>query len=333
MIREEIIRTIPLEAGGVLENAHIVFHTSGKKAGKVIWIYHAMTSTSNPEDWWPGIVGPGKIIDTDKNFVICVNMLGSPFGSESPRCVNPKTGKPWMLDFPRITMRDSVKAMSEVRKHLGINRIDVAIGVSNGGYHALEWAVSEPTLFDKVLLVATAPRITPFIGASIEAQRMALEVDPTFREAKDLDGGLEGLKCARAQGIVTYRSFKGFVIRLSEEDDDTLYAQKAASYERYQGEKIARSAFDAYCYYAQSCALDSHNVGRGRGGVKKALEQIVADTVVVNVDTDLLFPPEEGREWSSYIPKAHYTVIKSDFGHDGILLEIEQLKHIVNSVL
>lgn len=333
MIREEIIRTIPLEAGGVLENAHIVFHTSGKKTGRVIWICHAMTATSNPEDWWPEIVGPGKTIDTDRNLVVCVNMLGSPFGSESPRSVNPQTGKPWMLDFPKITIRDSVMAMSEVCRHLEISKIDVIIGVSNGGYHALEWAVSAPSLFEKVLLVATAPRISPFIGASIEAQRMALEADPTFREAKDLDGGLNGLKCARAQGLITYRCFKGFAIKLSEEDPDTLFAEKAASYERYQGEKMALGSFDAYCYYTQSCALDSHNVGRGRGGVSKALGLIPASVVVVNINSDLLFPPEEGKEWAARIPHSRYVEITSDFGHDGILLEVEQLKRVVSSVL
>ena len=333
MIREEIIRTILLEAGGVLEQAHIVFHTSGNRTGKVVWIFHAMTATSNPEDWWPEIIGPGKTIDTDACFVVCVNMLGSPFGSESPRSVRPGTGRPWMLDYPRITVRDSVKAMSEVRKYLGIKKIDIAIGVSNGGYHALEWSVSEPELFGKVLFIATAPRISPFIGASLEAQRMALEADPTFRQAADLDGGREGLKCARAQGLITYRSFKGFALKLSEEDDDTLFAEKAASYERYQGEKMARGGFDAYCYYAQCCALDSHNVGRGRGGVKEALRRILADSVVVNIDTDLLFPPEEGKEWASYIPRVQYVEIKSDFGHDGILLETEQLIEIIRSVL
>ena len=104
MIRHEIIRDIPLEAGGVLKAAHIVFHTSACQSGKVIWICHALTANSDPEDWWPEMVGPGKTIDTEKSRVICVNMLGSAYGSESPARINPATGEPWLLDFPRVTL-------------------------------------------------------------------------------------------------------------------------------------------------------------------------------------------------------------------------------------
>ena len=147
MTRYEIITDIDLEAGGTLKNAHVVFHTSEHRQGKVIWICHALTANSNPEDWWPEMVGPGKPIDTDKNFVVCVNKLGSPYGSESPASTNPATGKPWLLDFPRITVRDLITAMIAVRKHLGINEIDLLIGSSTGGFQALEWAITEPDLF------------------------------------------------------------------------------------------------------------------------------------------------------------------------------------------
>ena len=102
MLKQEIRVNIPLEAGGVLKDAHLVFHTSEKRQGRVIWICHALTANSNPENWWPEMVGPGRTIDPDKDFVVCVNMLGSAYGSESPARENPATGKPWMLDFPRI---------------------------------------------------------------------------------------------------------------------------------------------------------------------------------------------------------------------------------------
>ena len=329
MLRQEISVNIPLEAGGVLENAHVVFHTSEQRHGRVIWICHALTANSNPQDWWPEMVGPGRTIDTEKDFVVCVNMLGSAYGSESPAQINPATGKPWMLDFPRITIRDSVSAFIAVRKHLGIEQIDLLIGASNGGFNAIEWAVTEPDRIKRALFLCTAPRISPFLGATVEAQRMALEADPTFREAKDLSGGAAGLKCARAQALISYRSFRGYGRTQAEEDPDTLFAGRVASYERYQGEKLVRRGFDAYCYYTQCNALDSHNAGRGRGGVQQALGRIQAPCTVVAVDTDQIFPPEEGKVWSAWIPDAEFIEISSDFGHDGFLLEIPKLSAII----
>ena len=153
-----------------------------------------------------------------------------------------------------------------------------------------------------------------------------LEADTTFREAKDLSGGANGLKCARAQALISYRSFKGFQRTQAEEDPDTLFAGRAASYERYQGEKLVRRGFG---YYTQCNALDSHNVGRGRGGVEKALGTIQAPCTVVAVDTDQIFPPQEGKVWSAWIPNAEYIEISSDFGHDGFLLETAKLSAII----
>ena len=329
MKKQEIIVDLPLEAGGVLKGAHLVFHTSEQRHGRVIWICHALTANSNPEDWWPEMVGPGRTIDPERDFVVCVNMLGSSYGSESPARENPATGKPWLLDFPRVTIRDSVSAFIAVRKHLGIEKIDLLIGASNGGFNAVEWAVTEPGRIERALFLCTAPRISPFMGATIEAQRMALEADPTFREAKDLSGGAAGLKCARAQALISYRCFKGYGRTQAEEDPDTLFAGRVASYERYQGEKLLRRGFDAYCYYTQCNAMDSHNVGRGRGGVQQALGRIQARCTVVAVDTDQIFPPAESREWSRWIPGAEYIEISSDFGHDGFLLEIAKLSAII----
>ena len=329
MIRQEIKARLNLECGGVLEHARIVFHTSGARNGRVVWICHALTANSDPEDWWPEMVGPGKTIDTEKDYVVCVNMLGSAYGSEGPARENPATGKPWMLDFPDITIRDTVQTFEHVRKHLGIPKIDLLIGASNGGFDAIEWAVMQPDLFTRCLFLCTAPRISPFLGATVEAQRMALEADPTFREARSLDGGREGLKCARAQALISYRCFKGYGLTQAEADPDTLFAGRVASYERYQGEKLVRRNFDAYSYYCLCNALDSHNVGRGRGGVQKALQGIKARVTVVAVDSDLIFPPAESREWASWIPGAQYVEITSNFGHDGFLLETAKLSALI----
>ena len=329
MIKHQLTIDLPLEGGGILQDARIVFHESEGRCGRTIWICHTLTANSNPEDWWPEMVGPGLCIDSSKDHVICVNMLGSAYGSEGPASTNPATGKPWLLDFPMVTIRDSVNAFIAVRKHLGIEKIDLLIGASNGGFNAIEWAVMEPERFGRCLFLCTAPRISPFLGATVEAQRMALEADPSFREARSLDGGREGLKCARAQALISYRCFQGYQLTQKEEDPDTLFAGRVASYERYQGEKLVRRGFDAYSYFTLCNALDSHNVGRGRGGVQAALRTIQAPCTVLSVDTDLIFPPHEGRQWASWIPDARFIEISSSFGHDGFLLEIAKLSALI----
>ena len=329
MNRHEITTDLPLENGGILRGARLVYHDSEALGGRTIWICHALTANSNPEDWWPEMVGPGKTIDTLKDRVVCVNMLGSAYGSEGPARTNPETGRPWLLDFPMVTIRDSVNAFIAVRKHLGINKIDLLIGASNGGFNAIEWAIMEPELFGRCLFLCTAPRISPFLGATSETQRMALEADPSFREARDIHGGAAGLKCARAQALISYRCFQGYQLTQCEQDPDTLFAGRAASYQRYQGEKLVRRSFDAYSYFTLCNAMDSHNVGRGRGGVKNALQRIQAHCAVVAVDTDLIFPPLEGRQWAAWIPDCRYIEITSLYGHDGFLLETAKLSAII----
>ncbi len=326
MIRHELTARLELEAGGILPAARIVYHTSseGWDGKPVVWICHALTANSDPEDWWPEMVGPGKGIDTDR--------LGSPYGSEGPARINPETGKPWLLDFPRVTVRDMIKATIEVRKSLGINRIFLLIGSSIGGFQALEWAITEPSIFEHCVFIATAPRISPYFTAMNEAQRMAIEADQSFRAAKDLSGGAAGLRCARAQGLISYRSYEGYRLTQWEEDPDTLFAGRAASYERYQGEKLVRRSFDAYSYYTLSYALDSHNVGRGRGGVAKALDTIKAHSIIITIDSDNLFPVEESRVWNKMVPGAEYIEISSRFGHDGFLLETERLTEILRKL-
>ena len=332
MIRHELIARLELEAGGVLPEAHIVYHTSQEAwdgRQPVIWICHALTANSDPEDWWPEMVGPGKAIDTERNFVACVNMLGSAYGSEGPARLNPATGRLWLLDFPKVTVRDMVASSILVRKELGINAVDLIVGSSIGGFQAIEWAITEPDLFRRCVFIATAPRISPYASATVEAQRMALEADPTFREARDLSGGAAGLKCARAQALISYRCFEGYGLTQAEEDPDTLFAGRAASYERYQGEKLVRRNFDAYSYYTICNALDSQNVGRGRGGEAAALSRINARTTVVAIDSDNLFPAVESRAWAPLIPGAEYIEISSRFGHDGFLLETARLTAIL----
>lgn len=327
-----------LENGGRIEDLTIVFHCSDRQYQgpaddrKVVWICHAFTANSDPQDWWPELVGPGKVIDPDKYFVACVNMLGSPYGTTSPASLKPGAGRPYYFDFPRITVRDIVNANILVRKYLGVDKIDLMIGGSIGGFQALEWMIMEPDVMKKALVSACGARVTPWVTAYNESQRMALEADPTFRECASLDGGKAGLSCARAIALISYRNYICYNETQSEADPDKMFADKVCSYQQYQGKKLI-DRFDAYSYYCLTYSLDSHNVGRGRGGVEEALGRIKADTVVVGINTDNLFPVSEQKYMATHIGGAMYVEINSKFGHDGFLIESGPLGNIIQQLL
>lgn len=324
------------EAGGRLDSIDLAYYTPDRDRrpeDKVVWVCHALTGNANPEDWWDRMVGPGKTVDTDSCFVVCVAMICSAYSDCNPRTVNPKTGKPYLLDFPETTIRDMVKANILVRKHLGIDRIDLILGPSIGGFVTVEWLVTEPDVFRKAVILATAERATPYLTAFNESQRMAILADPTFLEAGSIDGGRKGLECARSIALISYRTFAGYHASQQEEDEDTLFADRAASYQRYQGHKFVVRDFDAYSYWYLTRALDSMNVGRGRGGVEKALSRVKAECTVISITSDQLFPAEQLRRIAEMLPKATYNEIYSIYGHDGFLIENDALVKFIIPLL
>ena len=349
------------EAGGTLDQLEIIYHTSERpyqQGDRVVWLCHALTANSDPLDWWPEMVGEGCCVNPDSDYVVCVNIFGSAYGTTGPRSIKneelrikncsdePTQNSKFLshqgsndnskiqnyLDFPKFTVRDTARLFTLVREHLGIEHVDLLIGSSIGGFHALEWAIMEGERIRHAAFIATAPRVSPWLSAWMEVQRMALEADPTFRACESLDGGRKGLEAARAISLISYRSFDGYNLTQYETDDDCLFASRAASYERYQGEKLVKREFDAYSYYYLLHCVDSQNVGRHRGGVKAALAQIQAKSIVISITSDGLFPPCESSEWAKYIPDAKYYEIESRFGHDGFLLETEQITQIINSL-
>lgn len=339
MIRQEYIYdgVFDFEAGGSVEGLRVVYHCSERpwQTGderKVIWICHALTANSDAEEWWPELVGPGKLFDTERYFVICANMLGSPYGSSGPSSRNPETERPYFFDFPKITVRDIVRANDLVRSHLGIGHIDLMVGGSIGGFQSLEWSIMKPEVIRKAVYIACGARVTPWLTAFNESMRMALEADPTFRECVSLKGGEAGLRCARSIALISYRSYEGYNATQSEADEDCMFAVRAGSYQRYQGKKLS-DRFDAYSYWYLCGSVDSNNVGRGRGGVESALGSIRTDCTVIGIDSDRLFPVEEQKFIASCIPGAAYRQISSKFGHDGFLLENDQLTEIIEPLL
>lgn len=330
----EFKQPLKLESGAVLRKWQVAFHTFGKlneTLDNVIWVCHALTANSDVYDWWPGMVGPGCLMDTDKYFIICANIPGSCYGTTGPLSIDRETNKPWLDKFPLITVRDIVQVLNELRKFLGIRKIHLGIGGSLGGQQILEWAIGEPELFRFIAPVATNARASAWGIAFNEAQRMALLADETFAEGRP-GGGSKGIRAARAIALLSYRNRNTYQHTQTDPDDEKLENFKASSYQQYQGQKLDRR-FNAYSYLTVSKTLDSHNVGRNRGGLEKALALIKAKTIAVGISSDLLFPPEEQQLIAQYVPDAKYFEIDSFYGHDGFLIEVEALTNILKPII
>ncbi|MCK9305442.1 MAG: homoserine O-acetyltransferase [Bacteroidales bacterium] len=319
-----------LESGGRLDRMELCYHISKKrrKNEKVIWICHALTANSDPVEWWGDLAGKGKLFDPDKYTVVCVNALGSCYGSTGPTSISPE-GKEYLLSFPRVTVRDVVRSQNILREYLGIEKIDLVIGGSVGGFQALEWSLLFPESIENCALIACNARVSPWGTAFNEAQRMALMSDQTFREQKSAEGGKTALAAARAIGLISYRSYSGYAITQSEKDEEALFANRACTYQQYQGKKLC-NRFDAYSYYSMLWLTDSHNTGRGRGGVEKALGAVRAKTLIIGIEGDMLFPFPEQVEIHKHIKNSRLEKITSQFGHDGFLLEWKQISNILS---
>lgn len=312
-----------MENGTVLPGIEIAYHTYGtlnSDASNAVWVCHALTASSDVAGWWPGLVGPECTIGPENYFIVCANILGSCYGSTGPQSVNPGTGEPYFLDFPVPTIRDMVQAHTLLRVHLGISRIHLLMGGSMGGYQVLEWAISEPEKINKLFMIATSPAESAWGQAIHTAQRMAIEADSSWKD-KTPEAGANGLKAARGIGMLTYRNYEIMVRQQQEPDPEKTSGFKAESYMRYQGDKLVKR-FNAQCYWILTCAMDTHQIARGRGGkLEPVLATIPHQTLVMGVTSDILCPPAEQQFMAKHIPNATYKEIDSAYGHDGFLVE------------
>lgn len=322
--------TFSFESGETIPSLEIFHHHTDNLDTDlpVIWICHALTANSNPEEWWNQLVGEGKFFDTSKFRIICANVIGSCYGSTGPASED-ENGNSFLLRFPKVTVRDIVASLELLRKHLNISKIDLLIGGSIGGFQALEWSVSNPDLMKSVALIACNAQISPWGTAFNESQRMALYADDTFFKQESIDGGKKGLAAARAIALLSYRSYDGYNEGQNEEDANFMFANKSCTYQVYQGKKLV-DRFNAYSYYTLSKSVDSHNIGRNRGGNEKAMSKIKANTLVIGIDSDFLFPVNEQKYIAQNIAGAKYEEISSKYGHDGFLLESEQIASIIS---
>lgn len=315
-------QSLPLECGLSLPYLDITYTDTGGDL-PVVWVCHALTANSDPSEWWPGLVGEGKLFDPSQYRVICANILGSCYGTIGPTSIDPVSRQPFRDQFPLITIRDMVAAHKILQKHLGIQQIFLCIGGSMGGQQVVDWAISEPYNFQHICLLSCNAKHSPWGIAFNEAQRMAIEA------GKDDQGNINprGLEAARGLALLSYRHYITFDIK-QYESEDKIDDFRASSYQRYQGLKLSRR-FDAYSYITLSKAMDSHHVGRDRGGIPHALSMIKAKCLVIGINTDILFPLSEQKLLADYIPGATLDKIHSDYGHDGFLLEYDDIANVI----
>ena len=323
----QIHEPFQLENGKILPVLTIAYHTYGElnaKKDNVVWVCHALTANSNVVEWWPGVVGEDCVINLNDHFIVCVNMIGSCYGSSGPLTINPESNQPYYSSFPIVTIRDMVNAFILVRKKLGIDKIKLLMGGSMGGYQVLEWCLMEPEVIQNSFVITTSASESAWGIAIHTAQRLAIEADATWRN-NSADAGKDGIKAARAIGMLTYRNYKIFHDKQTDPDISKTDNYKASSYILHQGNKLA-GRFNAQSYWLLTKSMDSHNIARGRfNTLEDALRQIHQPTLVMGIDSDILCPNAEQKFLTEYIPNSTLHIISSDYGHDGFLVEAETI--------
>jgi homoserine O-acetyltransferase len=335
--------------GGRIPSVRVAYETWGTLSpakDNAVLVFHALTGDSHvagpagpghrTAGWWGDVVGPGLAIDTDRFFVVAPNMLGGCQGTTGPSSVAPD-GVEWGSRFPFVTVRDQVATQVRLADRLGIDRFAAVVGGSMGGMHALELAVTAPDRVARLAVLATTAQTTADQIAANSLQRAAIQMDPGFaggdhHDAAPGEGPHRGLALARRMALMTYRApdeLNGRFARSWQSDvsplgDDGRFSVE--SYLDFHGNKFTRR-FDAASYVALTHAMDSHDVGAGRGGVGAALARVTARTLVVGVSSDRLFPVEDQHRIAAGVPDTldgdHSAVITSEFGHDGFLIEHE----------
>ena len=330
---------IELESGEVLTDVTLAYQSWGKlnsDKSNAILVNHALTGWSDVPGWWPSMVGPGLPLDTDKYFVICPNVIGGCQGSTGPSSLA-TDGKRWGSRFPSLTIRDMVKAELALTDILGIPFYLLAVGPSLGGMRSLEWAVQHPDRVRAICTIGSSAVATGDQIGSAAIQIRAIKADPHYNNGDyylQSKGPVEGRGIARRIAHLTYRTEGEMDLRFGRQlqgDDTGRYAVE--SYLDHQAHKLSHR-FDANTYIALTEAMASHDVGRDRGGVAAALATVKVPTLVVSIDTDRLFPPRLQEEIVELVPTAEpLAVISSPFGHDGFLIEVEEVGKLVRKAV
>jgi homoserine O-acetyltransferase/O-succinyltransferase len=353
-------RPFALEGGGLLRDVTLAYETWGElspAADNAVLVCHALTGDSHAAGrlepghptpgWWDEIVGPGRSIDTDRWFVVCVNVLGGCQGTTGPASPHPDDGRPWASRFPVVTIRDMVRTQAAVANHLGIEQWALVAGGSMGGMQVLEWGVMYPERVRALLPIATAAAASAQQIGWWSSGRRAISMDPRWRggeyyDAGPGDGPHAGLATARMVSMMTFRSDDVFSQRFGREvvepvEGYSLWQRfEVERYLEYQGDKLVRR-FDANSYLLLTKAMDLHDLSRGRGGMAAAFARLRAPVLSVGVSSDILYPPHQSREIVELAECAgvtsSYAELDSPHGHDAFLIASDQLGDIVRSFI
>ncbi|KAI8097041.1 homoserine O-acetyltransferase [Halteromyces radiatus] len=397
LIADQNITIIPeftLETGVVLKDVPVAWKSWGKlndNGDNCMVICHALTGSADVEDWWGPLMGPRKAFDTTKFFIVCCNVMGSPYGSASPLTIHKETGERYGPEFPLASIRDDVRLHRLILDQLGVKQVAICIGGSMGGMQVLEWAFMGKDYVRTIVPIATSGRHSAWGISWGEAQRQSIYSDPFYVDGyyPDDQPPSVGLSAARMSALLTYRSRDSFESRFGRKSADakkyrnqvspsspreanrmihndghkntscpplspplktkingdegnghpvatindppmpTPFVFSAQSYLRYQGDKFI-GRFDANCYIALTRKMDTHDLSRGRGDYDTVLTTIQQPTLVIGIESDGLFTISEQYELADGIPGAEMIVIQSSDGHDGFLLEFDQInRHIL----
>ncbi len=334
--------TIAYETYGALNsektNAVLVTHALSGDA-------HAAGIHEGQSDpgWWDSMIGPGKAFDTDKYFVICSNVLGGCKGSTGPSSVNSKTGKPYALDFPLISIGDIVNCQKRLIEHLGIEKLLSVVGGSMGGMQVLSWLVNYPDKISSAIPIATATKHSPQQIAFDEVGRQAIMADSHWKEGNYYNGPLpaKGLAVARMIGHITYMSDASMEEKFGRQKKNNAEPFKFTAdfeiegYLRYRGDNFVKR-FDANSYLYITKAMDNFDASYGKP-LEDALKDVKAKILVVAFKSDWLYPAYQSKDIVKACKlsgvEASYCEVDSTYGHDAFLLEIKEETHLISHFL
>lgn len=331
---------LELELGGVLPEVQVAYRTWGKLSSggdNAILVCHALTGHADVDDWWAPLLGAGRTLDPSQDFIVSSNILGSCYGTTGPTSLNPKTSQPYGPTFPAITVRDMVRVQAQLLESLGVQSLRLAIGGSLGGMQVLEWGAQYGDRVQSLAVIAAPGRHSPWCIGLSEAQRQAIYTDARWQDgnyAPD-DPPVQGLAVARMIAMSTYRSWASFHHRFGRHSTAASAAPYAVThYLQHHGQKLVER-FDANTYVALTQAMDRHEVGGNHPSVEPgqryqmALQNIPHPTLVVAINSDILYPPAEQQELAELMPQAQLAWLDSLHGHDAFLIDMENLNNQV----
>jgi homoserine O-acetyltransferase len=343
--------SLPLDCGRVLVCPTLHYAVYGRlnaARDNAVLVCHALSGSALVGSWWPEIFAPGAVLSLERDFVICINMLGSCYGSTGPASVNPATGSSYGPDFPLVSVRDNVRAQARLLDSLGIRKLRLALGGSLGGMQALEWTIQHPERVERALVVGVTPLSAMGLALN-HLQRQAIQHDPEWAGGRYLPQRppRRGLSLARQIAMISYKSAPLFNERYGRNPDrsgeDPYVAEGAfggliggrfdiGGYLDHQGQRF-NDRFDANAYLAILRAMDTWDPVRGYASPEDAFGRIRARLSFIGISTDWLFPAEDVRQFAETIARAgaqaDYREMVSDHGHDAFLAEQTELVRLL----